>query len=74
MDCQTEVGKERKNNTFRGKNLCHNWEMNPYVGKGRKNNTYRGKNLCHDWETRRSVEHCTPHADGAWLNELGWSQ
>ena len=25
-------------------------------------------------ETRRSVEHCTPHADGAWLNELGWSQ
>ena len=22
--------------------------------------------------TRRSVEHCTPHADGAWLNELGW--
>ena len=24
--------------------------------------------------TRRSVEHCTPHADGAWLNELGWSQ
>ena len=25
-------------------------------------------------ETRRSVEHCTPHADGAWLNKLGWSQ
>ena len=25
-------------------------------------------------ETRRSVEHCTPHADGAWLTELGWSQ
>ena len=25
-------------------------------------------------QTRRSVEHCTPHADGAWLNELGWSQ
>ena len=25
-------------------------------------------------KTRRSVEHCTPHADGAWLNELGWSQ
>ena len=25
-------------------------------------------------ETRRSVEHCTPQADGAWLNELGWSQ
>ena len=24
--------------------------------------------------TRRSVEHCTPHADGAGLNELGWSQ
>ena len=24
--------------------------------------------------TRRSVEHCTSHADGAWLNELGWSQ
>ena len=24
--------------------------------------------------TRRSVEHCTPHADGAWLNELRWSQ
>ena len=24
--------------------------------------------------TGRSVEHCTPHADGAWLNELGWSQ
>ena len=24
--------------------------------------------------TRRSVEHCTPHAVGAWLNELGWSQ
>ena len=24
-------------------------------------------------KTRRSVEHCTPHADGAWLNELGWS-
>ena len=24
--------------------------------------------------TRRSVEHRTPHADGAWLNELGWSQ
>ena len=24
--------------------------------------------------TRRSVEHCTPHADVAWLNELGWSQ
>ena len=24
--------------------------------------------------TRRSVEHCTPHADGAWLNELGWAQ
>ena len=24
--------------------------------------------------TRRSVEHCTLHADGAWLNELGWSQ
>ena len=23
-------------------------------------------------KTRRSVEHCTPHADGAWLNELGW--
>ena len=23
------------------------------------------------YETRRSVEHCTPHADGAWLNELG---
>ena len=23
--------------------------------------------------TRRLVEHCTPHADGAWLNELGWS-
>ena len=21
--------------------------------------------------TRRSVEHCTPHTDGAWLNELG---
>ena len=21
--------------------------------------------------TRRSVEHCTLHADGAWLNELG---
>ena len=30
-----------------------------------------GVALC---ETRRSVEHCTPHADGAWLNELGWSQ
>ena len=26
------------------------------------------------YESRRSVEHCTPHADGAWLNELGWSQ
>ena len=26
------------------------------------------------YKTRRSVEHCTPHADGAWLNELGWSQ
>ena len=25
-------------------------------------------------QTRRSVEHCTQHADGAWLNELGWSQ
>ena len=25
-------------------------------------------------KSRRSVEHCTPHADGAWLNELGWSQ
>ena len=25
-------------------------------------------------QTRRSVEHCTPHADGAWQNELGWSQ
>ena len=25
-------------------------------------------------KTRRSVEHCTPHADGAGLNELGWSQ
>ena len=25
-------------------------------------------------KTRRSVEHCTPHADGAWLNDLGWSQ
>ena len=25
-------------------------------------------------KTRRSVEHCTPHADGSWLNELGWSQ
>ena len=25
-------------------------------------------------KTRCSVEHCTPHADGAWLNELGWSQ
>ena len=25
-------------------------------------------------ETRRSVEHCTPHADCAGLNELGWSQ
>ena len=24
--------------------------------------------------TRCSVQHCTPHADGAWLNELGWSQ
>ena len=24
--------------------------------------------------TRRSVEHCTPHSDGAWLNELGWLQ
>ena len=24
--------------------------------------------------TRRSVEHCTLHADGTWLNELGWSQ
>ena len=23
--------------------------------------------------SRCSVEHCTPHADGAWLNELGWS-
>ena len=23
--------------------------------------------------TRRSVEHYTPHADGAWLNELGRS-
>ena len=29
------------------------------------------------WQTsplnvsRRSVEHCTPHAVGAWLNELG---
>ena len=21
--------------------------------------------------TRRSVEHCTPQSDGAWLNELG---
>ena len=26
------------------------------------------------YRTRRSVKHCTPHADGAWLNELGWSQ
>ena len=26
------------------------------------------------YKTRRSVEHCTPHTDGAWLNELGWSQ
>ena len=25
-------------------------------------------------KTRRSVEHYYPHADGAWLNELGWSQ
>ena len=25
-------------------------------------------------KTRCSVEHCTPHADGAWLTELGWSQ
>ena len=25
-------------------------------------------------KTRRSVEHCILHADGAWLNELGWSQ
>ena len=24
--------------------------------------------------TRHSIEHCTPHADGAWLTELGWSQ
>ena len=31
--------------------------------------------LVHNAETtRHSVEHCTPHADGAWLNELGWSQ
>ena len=26
------------------------------------------------YKTRRSVEQCTPHAVGAWLNELGWSQ
>ena len=35
------------------------------------------KKICHgvkQYATRRSVEHCTPHADGAWLNELGWSQ
>ena len=32
------------------------------------------KNYYYLTETRRSVEHCTPHADGAWLNELGWSQ
>ena len=30
--------------------------------------------LCHNKETRRSAEHCNPHADGARLNELGWSQ
>ena len=35
------------------------------------------KNVCAIGEqnvTRCSVEHCIPHADGAWLNELGWSQ
>ena len=34
MDCPfgpTEVGKGRKKNTCGKKNLCHNWEMNPYL-------------------------------------------
>ena len=34
----------------------------------------KGRKTMSDRETRRSVEHCTPHTDGAWLNELGWSQ
>ena len=52
------------------------------IGKGRKKNTCGKKKLMPQLgnedlpacETRRSVEHCTPHADGAWLNEVGWSQ
>ena len=46
--------------------------MGASLGKNMRGvNEIRGESL---GKTRRSVEHCTPHADGAWLNELGWSQ
>ena len=46
------------------------------------NQYHQNANFIFQWEisiniiiqTRRSVDHCTPHADGTWLNELGWSQ
>ena len=43
-----------------------------YGKKGEDDDTL--DQLCYIIATRRSVEHCTPHADGVWLNELGWSQ
>ena len=47
----------------------------PGDGLGTKCRTVTDKNgTSYLTVTRRSVEHCTLHADGAWLNELGWSQ
>ena len=53
--------------------------LNP-VGSSKLEAAYNGPYLIEEkispvtYRTRCSVEHCTPHADGAWLNELGWSQ
>ena len=52
-------------------NLYPSTIFNTHKDAKTNNNNYKA--ILHHI-TRRSVEHCTPHADGAWLNELGWSQ
>ena len=53
-----------------GKSIC--FQMIPFLFYRR--HTRLGFVSKKTTTTRRSVKHCTPHADGAWLNELGWSQ
>ena len=64
--------KEGEQATNYNSKFCNNYPRKIALSKAREEQDFFSKR--NNEETRRSVEHCTPHADGVWMNELGWSQ